>query len=274
MYKMDWTLRCVSVQQTGGKPSICEELTITRFTKTEHVQDLLLAIFAPTSSMLSIIAYDKDENSTRKFFLADVIASIQADAPLAGIQVNGKTATILIAGGIGGSTKLAAQPVTPPVAAPQQAQLTATATLTFKKGRVQAQDPSKSRAGQTEGRLDTAASSRLRKLCKSFLRRSVEAGSGHAYLPLEQQPPWVVQLLQTCLKRADATRAYSIDLLMSKLERSVFCSACATALITSQVIARCFPFCLDTGKDQPHSLLRLQEMPYLWTCSVQAYSRP
>ncbi len=218
---MDWTLRCFSVNQTGGKPSVCEEITITRFTKTEHVQEMLLAIYAPSSSMLSIVAYDKDMECTRKLFLADVIASLQADAPLTGIQVNGKVATILIAGGIGGSAKLVSQPVTPPIAAPQQAQQQAAAALRFKRGRVQTEDPNRSRAGQTEGKIDNAASARMRKLCNSLLRRNDDASNGHSYLPLDQQPPWVVPLLQTCLKRSDGTRAYDIELLMKKVERLV-----------------------------------------------------
>ncbi len=170
------------------------------------------------------------------------MASIQADAPLAGIQVNGKTATILIAGGIVGST-FVPQSVTPPVEAPQQSQLTATTTLTFKKGRVLAQVPSKSRAGKTEGRLDNAASACLWKLCKRFSPRSDEAGSEYPYRPLEQ---WVVQLLQTCLRSAEATRTYSIHLLRIKLERSVFYPACATAQITSRLTKS--PQLQSTGK--------------------------
>lgn len=235
---MAWILRCVPVNQTGGKPSICEELTITRFTKTDHVQEMLLAVFAPSSSMLSILAYDKDKASTTKLLLADIIASLQEDAPLPGIQVSGKTATILIGGGIGAPTRLTIQPLTPPIAAPQPAQQAASAALRFKRGRVQTPDPSRSKAGQTDGRLDTAASAKIRELFRTLLRRNDEADSGHPYLPLVHQPPWVVPLLQICLQRADATRAYAIDFLMKKAERcgSLWCNFRHRSTLKSEAI--------------------------------------
>jgi hypothetical protein len=82
-------------------------------------------------------------------------------------------------------------------------------------------DASKSRAGQTDGRLDVDAAAKIRGLCKILVRRDLNVDTGHSYLPVDQQPAWVMPLVQTCLQSATATRFYAVEFLMKKVQGCV-----------------------------------------------------
>lgn len=84
---MSWILQGQSVAQSAGKPAVSTQISVTKYTMAENVQAYLTSVFAPGASRLRIVALVKEGQEPSEHLIEDVIASLQDDDSIPGVQV-------------------------------------------------------------------------------------------------------------------------------------------------------------------------------------------
>ena len=180
---MDYILTFTSVSLTNGKPTTEIQKYVTPRTKGPRLLHDILSTFAAGHEAVKLLSSD---GKGVEINLEDVVEGLQAGEEVPGIaqDTQAKTGVILVGAPQRPIQEQQNTTVSPSIATPAPG---APAAKVYKKGRVQSDDPSKSKVGQRTAKLlPTDSHTPLHDWTRSLFGRDAEAP--WLFRPFEDQP--------------------------------------------------------------------------------------